>query len=78
MENQNITMNEEVMEVAEELIPERKNGMKFVGGSLLAVGIAGAIYGGYRLVKKLKSKKDSKYSEIPEQDEEVYECVEGR
>lgn len=57
MENQEIMTNNEVVEVAEEVIEAGfGNGLKLVGGTLIIAGLA---YGGYRLFKKLKSKKDA-------------------
>lgn len=58
MENTSIIVNDEVMEVTEELVPSGSGtGWKLAGGLMLAVG---AIYGGYKLLKKFKAKKESK------------------
>lgn len=54
MNEQNMMTNDEVMEVAEVMPTSSGNGLKVVGG--LAV-VGGLIYGGYRLIRKLKSKK---------------------
>ena len=60
MENTEI-MSNEVMEVAEEFVPAGSgNGFKIVGGVALLVG---AIYGGYKLVTKIKAKKEQKANE---------------
>ena len=56
MENENIMENNEVMEVAEEIANTNAGiGWKIVGGVLIA---AGAIYGGIKLRKKIKAKKE--------------------
>jgi uncharacterized membrane protein YebE (DUF533 family) len=56
MEANEIIMNEEVMEVAEEYVPAGSgNCLKIFGG---VVALAGLAYGGYRLWKRRKSKKD--------------------
>lgn len=53
--NEEIMMtNDEVMDVAEVTTTSSCNGLKVVGG--LAV-VGGLIYGGYRLIRKLRSKK---------------------
>lgn len=56
MENQEIMTNNEVTEVTEEIMEVSSgNGLKLVGGALIIAGLA---YGGYRLIKKLKAKKE--------------------
>lgn len=56
MENQEIMTNNEVVEAAEEIVEVGSgSGLKLVGGALIIAGLA---YGGYRLIKKLKAKKD--------------------
>ena len=74
MENTEI-MNNEVVEVAEEVVPVSSgNGFKVVGGVLAIVGLA---YGGYKLVKKLIAKKKEQQDKIPaEYDVSEDECVE--
>jgi hypothetical protein len=54
-------MNGEFMDVAEEVAPTTGSGIggKILGGALLA----GGIYAAYKLVKKFKAKKGSKYVE---------------
>lgn len=55
MEKQDILVNEEVFEAAEEITEAGfGKGLKVTGA---VVAVVGAIYGGYRLVKKLKAKK---------------------
>lgn len=56
MNEQNIMENNEVLEVAEEVVDTKSGlGVKILIGALATVG---AIYGGMKLKKKLKSKKD--------------------
>lgn len=56
MNEQNIMENNEVLEVAEEVVGTKSGlGVKILIGALATVG---AIYGGIKLKKKLKSKKD--------------------
>lgn len=56
MNEQNIMENNEVLEVAEEVVGTKSGlGVKILIGALATVG---AIYGGMKLKKKLKSKKD--------------------
>ena len=56
MENENVMENNEVMEVAEEITKTNSGlGLKIIGG-VLALG--GAIYGGIKLRKKIKAKKE--------------------
>lgn len=53
--NEQVTMsNDEVMEVVEVMPNNSGNGLRVIGG--LAV-VGGLIYGGYKLIRKLKSKK---------------------
>lgn len=75
MENENIMENNEVMDVAENVVTSGSGtGLKIVGGALL---LGGAIYGGIKLFKKLKAKKmkkedlvDVAYTEDDECDED--------
>lgn len=56
MENTEIMTNNEVLEVAEEFVDAGSGkGLKLVGGAVL---LGGLIFGGYKLIKKLKAKKD--------------------
>lgn len=77
MENTEIMVNDEVMEAAEDFVPTGSgNALKAIG---VGLAIVGAIYGGYKLIKKLKAKKEAAeevegkdYNEIDEA-EGVYE-----
>ena len=72
MEKQDIMVNEEVMEVAEEFTAGSGNGLKVVGGVLAVVGLA---YAGYKLAKRIKAKKVQYGTpEVPVISED--ECVE--
>ena len=55
-------MNEEIMEVAEDLVPTSGSGIggKLIGGAI----IAGLAFAGYKLVKKFKVKKETQYAEV--------------
>lgn len=56
MNEQNIMENDEVLEVAEEVANNNSGlGWKVIGGVLV---LAGTIYGGIKLRKVLKAKKD--------------------
>ena len=59
MENQEIMTNNEVLEVAEDLVPTSSGKGLKVFGAVLAV--AGLAFGGYKLIKNRKSKQ--KYGE---------------
>ena len=74
MENTEIMTNNEVVEVAEDLVPASSgNGLKMVGGALV---IAGLIYGSYKLITKIKAKKKEKAEEAEvECNEFEDECV---
>lgn len=63
MKNQEIMENVEVIEMEpEELVSASSgSGLKLVGGVLILVGLA---YGGYKLIRKLKAKKEQEA--IPE------------
>ena len=75
MNEQNIMENNEVMEVAEDVVTSGSGvGLKLAGGALI---LGGAIYGGIKLFKKIKAKKaekdeavDVKYTECDECDED--------
>lgn len=56
MNEQNIMENNEVLEVAEDIVKTNSGlGWKIIGGVLIT---AGTIYGGLKLIKKLKTKKE--------------------
>lgn len=55
MENQEIMTTFEDVEVADVVEASSGNGLKYVGGALALAGLA---YGGYRLFKKRKAKKE--------------------
>lgn len=56
MNEQNIMENNEVLEVAEEVTNTNStSGLKIIGGVLV---VAGAIYGGLKLIKKIKAKRE--------------------
>ncbi len=57
MNNENIMENNEAMETAEEMVITSGSGigLKLIGGALL---LGGAIYGGIKLRKKIKAKKE--------------------
>lgn len=66
MNEQNIMENNEVLEVAEDMASTNSGlGWKIIGGALLTVG---AIYGGLKLKKKIKTKKkkEEQYVETTE------------
>lgn len=72
MENENMMMeNNEVTEVTEEY-EDTNSGLcwKVIGGVLAT---AGAIWGGLKLKKILKAKKEEKYATIDETDVDVVE-----
>ena len=73
MNDQNMMMNDEVMEVAEVMPASSGNGLKVVGG--LAV-VGGLIYGGYRLIRKLKSKKNDGVIVVRSEDLKESDCDE--
>lgn len=62
MENQDIIMENEVVEMAEEFTTASSgNGMKLFGGAV----IAGALgFGIYKLVKKVKAKKEQQSAPV--------------
>lgn len=79
MNEQNIMENNEVLEVAEEVANNNSGlGWKVIGGVLV---LAGTIYGGIKLRKVLKAKKDvqlattesDSYNEVETEDVEVEE-----
>lgn len=56
MENTEIMSNNEVMEVTEDLATAGSGtGLKIVGGAAVIVGLA---YGAYKLITKIKAKKE--------------------
>lgn len=56
MNNENIMENNEVLEVAEDMVKTKSiSGLKLAGGALV---LAGIIYGGYKLVRKIKARKE--------------------
>lgn len=56
MNNENIMENNEVLEVAEDMVKTNSiSGLKLAGGALV---LAGIIYGGYKLVRKIKARKE--------------------
>ena len=56
MNNENIMENNEVLEVAEDMVKNNSiSGLKLAGGALV---LAGIIYGGYKLVRKIKARKE--------------------
>lgn len=68
-------MNEEIMEVVEDFTPCTGSsvGGKFVKGAV----VAGLIFGGYKLIKKLRSKKkETEYVEVDGDDENVIDAEE--
>jgi hypothetical protein len=71
MNEQNMMTNDEVMEVAEVMPTSSGNGLKVVGG--LAV-VGGLIYGGYRLIRKLKSKKSDGMITVNPSSVKVEDC----
>lgn len=75
MEEKNI-MNEEIMDVAEDFVP---NGGSGIGGKLLGGAlIAGIAFAGYKLFKKFKANKDDKYvlvnGNTEDEDEDVIDA----
>lgn len=75
MEDQNIITNDEVLEVVDEEDDEivetnSKNGLKLASGALI---ISGLIYGGYKLFKKIKSKRKGSFDDQTKNNEEVEE-----
>lgn len=70
--NEEIMMtNDEVMDVAEVTTTSSCNGLKVVGG--LAV-VGGLIYGGYRLIRKLRSKKSDGVIKVDPSSVTVDDC----
>lgn len=56
MNNENIMENNEVLEVAEDMVKTNSiSGLKLAGGALV---LAGIIYGGYKLIRKIKARKE--------------------
>lgn len=75
MENENIMENNEVMEVAEEVVKSGNfTGLKLIGGALI---LGGAIYGGIKAIKKFKAKKEENYATCEADDDNIvdYENV---
>lgn len=77
MNEQNITENNEVMEVAEEIANSNSGlGFKIIGGVVVAAGL---IYGGLKLRKKIKAKKeDEGYTVVEATDDNVVEFEEAK
>lgn len=78
MNEQNIMENNEVLEVADDMARSNSGlGWKIIGGALIA---AGAIYGGLKLRRKIKAKKEEDKKVVDVADNEqpivVTECVE--
>jgi hypothetical protein len=71
MNEQNMMTNDEVMEVAEVMPTSSGNGLKVIGG--LAV-VGGLIYGGYRLIRKLRSKKSDGVIDVDSDSVKVEDC----
>lgn len=65
-------MNEEIMEVTEDLVPSGGSGIggKLVGGAI----IAGLAFAGYKLVKKLRAKKEAQYVEVEAPEDDVIDA----
>lgn len=69
MNNENIMENNEVLEVAEEIANTNSGlGWKIVGGVLV---LAGTIYGGIKLIKKIRANKEDEAQLVETADEEV-------
>lgn len=66
---ENIIVNDEIMETTSEVIESTGsgNGLKVLGGVALIVGLA---YGGWRLIKKIKNRKNAEV--------ETVDCVEEK
>ena len=74
MNEQNIMENNEVIEVAEDIVKSGSGiGLKLVGGTLL---LGGAIYGGIKLFKKIKAKKTEKDEAVDVKFTECDKCDE--
>lgn len=74
MENQNISEVVEIVEVTEEVMPVSSgNGWKVACGAAVLTGIG---FGVYKLIKKLKAKKEQKVESEEICDEINEECVE--
>lgn len=72
--NENITENNEVMEVAEDVVTSGSGiGLKLVGGTLI---LGGLIYGGTKLFKKIRAKKAEKDGAVDAEFTECDECDE--
>lgn len=69
--NENIMENNETMEVAEEMVTSGTGlGLKLGVGALI---LGGAIYGGMKLYKKIKAKREDGIIVVSDEDIEV-EC----
>lgn len=69
--NENIMENNEAMEVAEEIVTSKTGlGLKLGVGALL---LGGVIYGGMKLYKKIKTKKEDESIVVTDEDIEI-EC----
>lgn len=72
--NENITENNEVMEVAEDVVTSGSGvGLKLVGGTLI---LGGLIYGGIKLFKKIRAKRAEKDVAVDAEFTECDECDE--
>lgn len=73
MENQEIMTTFEDVEVADVVEVSSGNGLKYVGGVLALAGLA---YGGYKLFKRHKAKKEqAQVVEVIECDSDVCDVV---
>ena len=70
MNEENIMENNEVLEVEEIEVENTNSGLswKIIGGAL---ALAGTIYGGLKLRKKIKAKKESEPQLVKTTDEEI-------
>lgn len=72
--NENIMENNEVLEAAEDMVPNGSGvGLKLAGGALI---LGGAIYGGIKLFKKIKAKRAEKAEAEIASHTECNECDE--
>lgn len=74
MNEQNIMENNEVMEVAEDVVTSKTGtSLKLAGGALL---LGGLVYGGIKLFKKFKARKEEKDETDDARHTECDECEE--
>lgn len=65
---ENIIMNEEVMEVAEEVVATGSGkGLKIL---LTTLALGGIVYGAVKVVQKIKAKKEAGAATVPVYDDE--------